>query len=81
MYLNEEISREYQRILQEPITRNTSEEEVAEAIADVVEKARHQGQSLEELLLEVLAEDAILDEVQRRWLSKIVTQAWKSLPE
>ena len=57
-----------------------SEETVATAIAGVIQIARNQGQSLEELTAEVLAEDPILDQVQRLWLSKIVTQAWKSLP-
>ena len=65
----------------EPRTKKVSEEEVARAIAAVVETARHQGQSLEELTTEVLAEETILDQVQRKWLSKIVTQAWTSLPE
>ena len=58
-----------------------SEELVAVAIANVVEVARNKGQSLEDLIEEVLLEDTILDQLQRRWLSKIVTQAWKSLPE
>lgn len=58
-----------------------SEQVVAEAIADVVKIARHEGQSLDELVAEVLSEDTILDQIQRRWLSKIVTQAWQSLPE
>ena len=58
-----------------------SEELVAVAIANVVEVARYKGQSLDELIAEVLSEDIILDQLQRRWLSKIVTQAWKSLPE
>ena len=58
-----------------------SEEVVAEAIANVVKIARHNGQSLEELVAEVLSEDTILDQIQRLWLSKIVTQAWRSLPE
>ena len=55
------------------------EETVATAIAGVIQIARNKGQSLEDLLGEVLAEDLRLDQVQRRWLSKIVTQAWESL--
>jgi hypothetical protein len=55
------------------------EETVAAAIAGVIQIARNQGQSLEELTAEVLAEDPLLDQLQRRWLSKIVTQAWKCL--
>lgn len=64
-----------------PVTDNRiSVEVVAEAIANVVESARYQGQSLDDLVAEVLQDDPILDQVQRQWLSKIVTQAWRSLP-
>ncbi len=56
------------------------EELVAAAIAGVVQIARQQGQSLDELTAEVLAEDGWLDLAQRRWLSDIVKQAWESLP-
>lgn len=59
---------------------SVSEEEVAKAIAGVVESARYQGQSLDDLVAEVLQDDPILDQVQRQWLSKIVTQAWRYLP-
>ena len=58
-----------------------SEEIVAEAITNVIATARCQGQSLEDLLTEVLAEDPQLDHGQRLWLSKIVQQAWQILPE
>lgn len=61
---------------QEPV----DEEIIAAAIAGVVQIARRAGQSLDELTAEVLKEDCILDPTQRRWLSKIVSQAWKSLP-
>ncbi|AFZ16505.1 hypothetical protein [Allocoleopsis franciscana] len=56
------------------------EELVAAAIAGVIQIARQQGQSLDELTAEVLAEDGWLDSAQRRWLSDIVKQAWESLP-
>jgi len=56
-----------------------SEEIVAAAIAGVIKIARSQGQTLDEVTAEVLAEDPLLDQVQRRWLSQIVIQAWKSL--
>ena len=56
------------------------EELVAAAIAGVIEIARQQGQSLDDLTAEVLADDGLLDQAQRRWLSDIVTDAWKSLP-
>jgi hypothetical protein len=56
------------------------EEMIAAAIAGVVQIARSQGQSLDDLTAEVLQEDYILDRSQRRWLSNIVTQAWETLP-
>ena len=52
---------------------------IAAAIAGVVQIARSQGQSLDELTAEVLAEDSLLDGQQRRLLSEIVTQAWQNL--
>ncbi|MBW4575221.1 MAG: hypothetical protein KME08_08045 [Aphanothece sp. CMT-3BRIN-NPC111] len=60
---------------QQPI----DEELVAAAIAGVIQIARSNGQSLDDLKAEVLADDSLLDKVQRRWLSDIVTQAWSSL--
>lgn len=56
------------------------EELVAAAIAGVIQLARCEGQSLDDLTAEVLQEDSLLDQVQRRWLSEIVAQAWVSLP-
>jgi hypothetical protein len=57
-----------------------SEETVATAIAGVIQIARQNGQTLEELTKEILAEDPILDKVQRHWLNTIVTQAWEIFP-
>lgn len=59
---------------QEPI----DEELVAAAIAGVIKIVRSQGQSLEELTAQVLADDSLLDLQQRRWLSQLVAQAWES---
>jgi hypothetical protein len=56
-----------------------SEDLIASAIAGVVRVARDKGQSLEELMIEVLADDALLDQSQRRWLGEIVAQAWERL--
>lgn len=53
---------------------------VAEAIAFVIDTARNQGQTLDDLVNEILAEDPILNQLQRRWLSNIIIQAWKNLP-
>jgi hypothetical protein len=62
--------------------RNSSvnEEIIATAIAGVVQIARQQGQSLEELTANVLQDDCVLDLERRRWLSKIIAQAWVMLP-
>ncbi|WP_017653528.1 hypothetical protein [Fortiea contorta] len=54
------------------------EELVAAAIAGVVRIVRAQGQSLEDLTAQVLADDPMLNKQQRRWLSKLVAQAWES---
>lgn len=60
-----------------PIT----EELVAVAIAGVVRMAQTNGQSLDELTAEVLAEDGLLSPSQRLWLSDLVSQGWQSLFE
>ncbi len=69
-------SQEIAALHQKPV----DEELVAAAIAGVIQIARQQGQSLDDLTAEVLAEDCLLDQAQRRWLSDIVTQAWETLP-
>jgi hypothetical protein len=58
-----------------------TEELIAAAIAGVVNSARAQGQSLDELTGLVLAEDQDLDWVTRQWLSEIVAEAWQDLSE
>lgn len=60
--------------------KSVNEELIAAAIAGVIQVARSKGQSLDELMAEVLADDALLDIQQRRWLSEIVAVAWKELP-
>ena len=59
--------------------KTVDEELVAAAIAGVIKIVRAQGQSLEHLKSEVLADDSLLDQAQRRWLSDVVAQAWQSL--
>ncbi|WP_341525902.1 hypothetical protein WKK05_25470 [Nostoc sp. UHCC 0302] len=54
------------------------EELVAAAIAGVIKVVRAQGCSLEELTAQVLADDPMLDQQQRRWLSQLVAQAWEN---
>ncbi|MDP5015762.1 hypothetical protein FJR11_13795 [Anabaena sp. UHCC 0187] len=56
------------------------EELVAAVIAGVVKVIRAQGQSLDQLTAQVLAEDQMLDRQQRRWLSQLVAQAWENFP-
>lgn len=55
------------------------EELIAAAIVGVVDVARSKGQSLEDLLTEVLADDALLDSKQRHWLSEIIAITWENL--
>ncbi len=59
-------------------TQPVNAELVAAAIAGVVKMARSQGQTLEMLQAEVLAEDLFLDSPTRQWLSELVGQAWDS---
>ena len=61
---------------QQPI----SEELVASAIAGVIQIARIQQKSLEDLKAELLADDHLLSVEQRLWLSDLVIQAWNGLP-
>jgi len=60
--------------------KSVNEELVAAAIAGVVAVARSNGQSLDDLMAEVLADDSLLDVRQRHWLSEIVAIAWEKLP-
>ena len=60
--------------------KSVSSELIAAAIVGVVNIARSNGQSLEDLVNEVLSDDALLDGQQRHWLSDIVVDAWQKLP-
>jgi len=62
--------------------RNSSinEEVIVSAIAGVVQIARNQGQSLEELTAGILKDDSVLELERRKWLSKLIAQAWIMLP-
>jgi len=53
------------------------EELVAAAIAGVINIARSQGKSLEDLTAKLLADDRLLDRAVRRWLSDLVSRAWQ----
>lgn len=54
---------------------------LVKAIAGVVNVARHQGQTLEDLTAEVLSEDHLLDLHQRTRLKDWVVTVWEALPE
>ncbi len=56
-----------------------SEELIASAIAGIINLSKSQGETLDDLTAQMLAEDLILDKMQRRWLSEIVSHAWKTL--
>jgi hypothetical protein len=56
------------------------EELITAAIVGVVDVARSNGQSLEDLTAEILMDDALLDSRQRQWLSEIIMTAWETLP-
>lgn len=57
-----------------------NEELVAVAIAGVINWARANDRSLDDVVREILAEDGLLDYVQRDLLSEMLTQAWQMLP-
>ena len=57
-----------------------NEEVIARAIAGVVQIARCQGQSLEELTDSILQDDRVLSLERRKWLSEAIVQAWGLFP-
>jgi hypothetical protein len=57
-----------------------NEEVVATAIASVVQMARQQQQSLEQLTDSILQDDRVLDPERRKWLSQMIIRAWNILP-
>ena len=57
-----------------------NEEVIAKAIAGVVQMARCQGQTLEDLTESILQDDRVLNLDRRKWLSDIIVQAWSLLP-
>lgn len=60
--------------------KSVDTELIAAAIAGVIQVARSKGQSLHELMAEVMIDDSLLDVQQRRWLSEIIAIAWEELP-
>jgi hypothetical protein len=68
-------SEEVAALTQQPVDLDL----IATAIAGVVQIARSQGQSLDDLTAEILHDDNLLDTVQRHKLSQIIIQAWNRL--
>jgi hypothetical protein len=60
--------------------KSIDEEIIATAIAGVVQIARRQGQSLDDLTKDILQDDRVLDLDRRKWLSETIVQAWEILP-
>jgi hypothetical protein len=60
-----------------PTRQSVDEAALIEALAIVVQSARTNGQTLEDLTLEVLADDSFLEPHQRLILSEIVAKAWE----
>ncbi|MDJ0556655.1 MAG: hypothetical protein QNJ68_19880 [Microcoleaceae cyanobacterium MO_207.B10] len=61
--------------------QSINEELVAAAMAGVINVARSQGKSIDQLQAEILADDNLLDIAQRKLLSEILHEAWENLPE
>jgi hypothetical protein len=59
--------------------KTVSEDLIVSAIAGVVQVARSNGQSLDDLIAEILQDDVLLDSHQRRSLGQVVEAAWQKL--
>lgn len=59
--------------------KSVSEAHIATAIIHVIETARSQGQSLDDIITELMVDDALLDPKSRHLLGDILTQAWNNL--
>jgi hypothetical protein len=58
---------------------SVTEDHVLSAILGVIQSARQQGQSIEEIKAAVLADDALLEQPVRQLLSDIVSEAWNQV--
>lgn len=58
---------------------SVTEDHVLSAILGVIQTARQQGQSIEQIKAAVLADDALLEQPVRQLLSDIVSEAWNQL--
>lgn len=62
-----------------PSGNSVSEAHIATAILHVIETARSQGQTLDDVISELMTDDALLDPKSRHLLGDILTQAWNTL--
>ncbi len=62
-----------------PSDKSVSEANIATAIVHVIETARSQGQTLDDIIAELMTDDALLDPKSRHLLREILTQAWNTL--
>lgn len=62
-----------------PSGTSVSEAHIATAILNVIETARSQGQTLDDVINELMTDDALLDSKSRHLLGDILTQAWNTL--
>ena len=62
-----------------PSDRSINEAHIATAIIHVIETARSQGQTLDDVVAELMNDDALLDPKSRHLLREIVTQAWNTI--
>ena len=62
-----------------PPDKSVSEAHIATAIVHVIQTARSRGQTLDDVIAELMADDALLDPKSRQLLREILTQAWNTL--
>jgi hypothetical protein len=74
--MNYPISANAKGVASRTVKVNIDAAMIGRALAAAVESARTQGQSLDDLKAEVMADDALLDAADRRWLRDIVAKAW-----
>ena len=72
---NQPANDPFLRSAAQPVT----EDHVLAAIVGVIQAARQNGQSIEEIQAALLADDALLEQPVRELLKDIVTEAWNRL--
>jgi hypothetical protein len=77
--MNYPISANAKSVASRAVKINIDAAMVGRALAAAIESARSRGQSLDDLKAEVMADDALLDATDRRWLRDIVAKAWDQI--